>query len=109
MNSNACVGQLIQVVVRVPDHQHMRGLPEPLAITLVVFPIEVLPEDIVDDRRTFALAAFGGLAVALSEALHHFIRFSVAAAQPVNDFRIERWLAVLRIPPFAPSLPVLAE
>ena len=108
MGAHAGGRRLIQVVVGLPDHENTRSLQERLTIMLVVFPIEVLPEDIVDDRRTFALAAFGGLAVAFLEALRQFIRFRLAAP-PVNDFRIERRLAALRIPPFAPGLPVLAK
>ena len=60
---------------------------------LVVFPIEVQPEGIVNSRGrgfgAFAADAFQKLAVAFLEALRQFIRFRLAAP-PVNDFRIER-------------------
>src|SRR5208283_5589872 len=46
--------------------------------------------------------------VALGKALRQFVRFSLGF-RPVDDLRTERRLSVLRIPPFAPGLPVPAE
>src|SRR5208283_5765111 len=48
------------------------------------------------------------LAVTFVETFCEFVRFWLFAP-PANDFRLERWLTVLIVPPFAPSVPVFGE